>query len=84
MTPVYLLYTDSMQYYIPRVFLTSFTKDTALVVALKALEELVQKANRALQELCKFVGTSLLSINAAKNYYILFNRTGVSLNLPNE
>ena len=81
---LYLVYVDSMRFYIPGASMTSFADDTALVVAAKTLEELVQKANRALQGLSDFVGISLLSINAAKSNYILFSRTGVSPNLPSE
>ncbi|KAK2725206.1 hypothetical protein QYM36_001601, partial [Artemia franciscana] len=47
----YIMYVDSMWLYISGVSTTSFADDTALVVAAKTLEVLVQKAKRVLQQL---------------------------------
>ena len=81
---LYLVYVDSMRFYIPGASTTTFIDESALVVAAKTLEKFVRKAKRALQGLSEFVGTSLPSINAAKSNYILFNQTGVSPNLASK
>ncbi|KAK2721405.1 hypothetical protein QYM36_003627 [Artemia franciscana] len=78
------MYVDSMRFYIPGTSMKSFAADAALVVPVNTLEELVQKEIRALQGLSESVGNSLLRINAARSNYILFTRTGVSLDLPSE
>ena len=79
---LYLIFVDTMRFYIPGASVTSFADDTALVIAAKSLQELLFKANKALDGLHEFVCASLLSVNASKTNFMMFTRTGSAPTLP--
>ena len=74
---LYLIYVDTLQFYIPDAAITSFADDTAITIAGKALSELVSKANKVLLDLHIFTSLSCLAVNVSKTNYMIFSRTGV-------
>ena len=75
---LYLIYCDSMRFYIPRAKITSFADDTALTVTGKTLNELTDNANEALKGLHTFVSLSRLAINTTKTNFMTFTRIGTA------
>ena len=73
---LFLVYVDTLRYYISDGVVTSFADDTAITVFAKSVQEAVEKANHALQCLRVFVSVSCLAVNAKKTSYMIFSRTG--------
>jgi hypothetical protein len=78
---LYLIYVDTLQFYIPDAAITSFADDTAITIAGKALSELVPKANKVLLDLHIFTSLSCLAVNVSKTNYMIFSRTEVIHNV---
>ena len=78
---LYLIYVDLMRFYLKDVCLTSFADDTVLTVFASSVEELVRKANLALERLEVFTSLSLLCVNVRKTFLMTFCRVGTPLDV---
>ena len=46
---LYLVYVDSMRFYLPECFITTFADDTALTLSSRSVDDLLLKVNRVLK-----------------------------------
>ena len=60
---LYLVYVDTMRFYVPGVVNTSYADDTVLSAAARNTDDLVEKVNQALSRLLIFTKISRLSVN---------------------
>ena len=73
---LYLVYVDSMRFYLRDYCLTSFADDTAITFSNRCLDNLILKVNGVLRNFHVFTRLSLLSVNVAKTNVILHARVG--------
>lgn len=73
---LYLVYVDSMRFYLPDCCLTSFADDTAVTFSSRCLDSLVLKVNCVLRYFHVFTSLSLLSVNVTKTNFIVYSRVG--------
>jgi len=78
---LYLVYVDTMRFYVPGVVNTSFADDTVFSAAARNADDLVEKINQALSHLLIFTKISRLSVNVLKTHFILFSRKGSPVDL---
>ena len=77
---LFLVYIDTLRFYMPEATVTAFADDTALTISAQSLEELVDKANRTLENLLVFTSLSYLAVNTSKTNYMIFSRVGKIVN----
>jgi hypothetical protein len=68
---MYLVYLDSVRFYLPDCSLTSFVTFSS-----RCLEGLVSKVNCVLRNFHVFTSLSLLSVNVTKTNFIVYSRVG--------
>ena len=73
---LYLVYVDSMRFYLPECFITTFADDTALTMSSRMIDDLLLKVNRVLKSFYVFTSLSLLSVNVKKTNFMIFRRVG--------
>ena len=78
---LYLVYVDTMRFYVPGAVNTSFADDTVFSAAARNADDLVEKINQALSRLLIFTRISRLSVNVLKTHFILFSRKGSPVDL---
>ena len=59
---LYLVYVDTMRFYLPGSCLTSFADDTALTFSSRCLHSLILKVNHVLKSFHIFTSLSLFSV----------------------
>ena len=78
---LYLIYVDLMHFYLKVLCLTLFADDTILTVSASSVEELVRKANLALERLEVCTSLSLVCVNLCKTFLMTFCRVGIPLDV---
>ena len=73
---LYLVYVDSMRFYLPEFCITTFADDTALTVSSQSVDDLLLKVNRVLKAFFVFTSLSLLSVNVNKTNFMIYRRVG--------
>ena len=73
---LFLIYVDTMRFYLPGAVVTSLTDDTALTVIAKSVEDLIAITNVTLENISHFTKHSFLAVNIEKTSYMIFSRTG--------
>lgn len=81
---LYLIYVDTMRFYISDALITSFADDTVFTITATCLNQLIEKTNKALAELISFTNSSYLVVNISKTNFVTFCRNGVSCVLDNK
>ena len=77
---LFLIYVDTMRFYIPGAVVTSFVDDTALTVIGESVEDIIEITNVALENLFQFTKHSFLAVNTEKINYTIFSRIGKVVN----
>ena len=77
---LFLIYVETLRFYLSEADLTTFADDTALTITAKSLEEQGEKANKTVTQLLTFTSASFLSVNKSKTNYLIFGRTGRIVN----
>ena len=78
---LYLVYVDSMRFYLKEACTISFADDTALNLFDNSIEELVSKANRVLEILEVFMNVSFRRVNVGKTFLMTYRRVGSPVDL---
>ena len=81
---LYLIYVDTMRFYIPGKLITSFADDIVFTVTSSCENLLIEKANKALNELASFTRCSSLSVNVFKTNFMTICRIGTPIILNNK
>lgn len=78
---LYLVYVDTMRFYLPDSCLTSFADDTAISFRGVSVDELINKVNMVLNYLNVFTTLSMLAVNVKKTNFMVFSRIGKPIDL---
>ena len=73
---LYLVYVDSLCFYFPEFFITTFANYAALTLSSRSVDELLLKVNRVLKSYFVFTSLSLLSVNVNKTNFRIYRRRG--------
>ena len=77
---LFLVYVDTLRFYLPGANFTAFADDTAMTIAEANFLDLAAHANDVLQYMDTFIILSFQSVNVSKTTCMTFNRTSVVIN----
>ena len=80
---LYLIYVYTIRFYIPWTLITSFA-DITVYSNMISQNILIEKANKALNELASFMRCNCLSVNVFKTNFMTFCRIGTPIVLKNK
>ena len=77
---LFLIYVDTMRFYLPGAVVTSFANDTALTVIAKSVKDLVEITIVTLENLSQFTNDRFLAVNIEKTNYMIVSLIGKVVN----